>query len=114
MDPYEKYDMIFNGAAPTRTLTTSPGRYAGQDNGWVLSLLEPVIVDFDKSIMKYPNIKRFPGGASNDLIPDLQHPDNPRTLGKGSAEGSKPTAAVAADHERKEGRLRLPLVRPVR
>jgi arylsulfatase len=30
-------------------------------------LLEPVIVDFDKSIIKYPNIKRFPGGASNDL-----------------------------------------------
>ena len=27
--------------------------------------------------MKYPNIQRFPGGASNDLIPDLQHPKNP-------------------------------------
>ena len=25
-------------------------------------------MEFDKSIMKYPNIKRFPGGASNDLI----------------------------------------------
>ena len=25
MDPYEKYDMIFNGAAPARTLTSSPG-----------------------------------------------------------------------------------------
>jgi arylsulfatase len=80
MDPYEKYDMTFNGAAPTRTLTSSPGRYAGQDNGWALSLLEPVIVDFDKSILKYPNIKRFVGGASNDLIPDLQHPDNPAPL----------------------------------
>jgi arylsulfatase A-like enzyme len=80
MDPYEKYDMTFNGAAPTRVLTSSPGRYAGQDNGWVLSLIEPVILDFDKSIMKYPNIKRFPGGASNDLIPNLQHPDNPLPL----------------------------------
>jgi hypothetical protein len=47
--------MTFNGAAPTRTLTTSPSRYAGQDNGWVLSLIEPVILDFDKSIMKYPS-----------------------------------------------------------
>jgi hypothetical protein len=65
MDPYEKYDMTFNGAAPTRTLTSSPGKYAGQDNGWVLSLLEPVILEFNKSIMNYPSIKRFPGGASN-------------------------------------------------
>ena len=38
MDPYEKYDMTFNGAVSTRTPTTSPGRYAGYDNGWVASL----------------------------------------------------------------------------
>ena len=61
MDPYEKYDMIFNGAAPMRVMTSSPGRYAGEDNGWVLALISPVIVDFDKSIMKYPSIKQFPG-----------------------------------------------------
>ena len=30
--------------------------------------------------MKYPNIKRFPGGASTDLMPDLQHPENPLPL----------------------------------
>jgi hypothetical protein len=36
-----------------------------------------VLADFDKTIMKYPSIQRFPGGASNDLIPDLQHPKNP-------------------------------------
>ena len=35
-----------------------------------------MILDFDKSIMKFPSIKRFPGGASTDLVPDL-HPDNP-------------------------------------
>src|SRR5260221_270870 len=86
MDPYEKYDMTFNGAAPARGLTTSPGRYTGQDNGWVLALIEPVILDFDKSIIKYPNIKRFPGGASNDLKPDLQHPDNPVPLLKDQKE----------------------------
>src|SRR3990167_2897102 len=77
MDPYEKYDMIFNGAAPVRVLTSSPGRYAGQDNGWVMALLGPIIIDFDTSIMKYPNIKRFVGGASTDMIPNLQNPDNP-------------------------------------
>jgi arylsulfatase A-like enzyme len=86
MDPYEKYDMTFNGAAPSRILTTSPGRYAGQDNGWVLSLIEPVILDFDKTIMKYPSIKRYPGGASDDLVPNLQHPDNPVPLLKNNQE----------------------------
>jgi arylsulfatase len=80
MDPFEKYDMTFNGAAPARTLTSSPGRYSGEDNGWALSLLEPVIVEFDKSIIKYPNITRFVGGASNDLLPNLQHPDDPVPL----------------------------------
>ena len=80
MDPYEKYDMVFNGAMSARMPKSSPGQYAGEDNGWVLALIYPVIVDFDKSIMKYPSIKRFPGGASNDLVPDLQHPENPLPL----------------------------------
>ncbi|HEX3506374.1 MAG TPA: arylsulfatase [Xanthobacteraceae bacterium] len=80
MDPYEKYDMIFNGAAPARVLTSSPGKYSGEDNGWVLALVYPVIIDFDKSIIKYPNITRYVGGASTDLVPDLQHPDNPVPL----------------------------------
>jgi arylsulfatase A-like enzyme len=77
MDPYEKYDMIFNGAAPMRALSTSPGKYAGEDNGWTAALFSSVLTEFDKSIMKFPDIKRFPGGASNDLIPNLQHPENP-------------------------------------
>lgn len=80
MDPYEKYDMIFNGAAPSRVLTTSPGKYAGEDNGWIGGLIFPVLIDFDKSLMKYPNIKRYPGGASTDLIPNLQMPDKPLPL----------------------------------
>jgi arylsulfatase A-like enzyme len=80
MDPYEKYDMIFNGAASTRVLSSSPGKWSGEDNGWGLALLEPVIIDFDKSIMKYPSIKRSPGGASNDLVPNLQNPADPLPL----------------------------------
>ncbi len=77
LDPYEKYDMTFNGAAPMRNTTTSPGKYAGQDNGWCLSLIFPALIAFDQTIMKYPSIKRFPGGASNDLQPNLQNPNNP-------------------------------------
>ncbi len=80
MDPYEKYDMTFNGAAPTRMPTTSPGRYAGYDNGWILSLMYIPLMEFDKSIVDYPNIKRFPGGASDDMQPNLQHPENPLPL----------------------------------
>jgi arylsulfatase len=77
MDPFEKYDMTFNGATPARFDQPSPGKYAGQDNGWLLALIYPVVIEFDKSIIHYPNIKRFPGGASNDLRPNLQDPENP-------------------------------------
>ena len=35
MDPYEKYDMTFNGAVSYRLASSSPGKYSGQDNGWV-------------------------------------------------------------------------------
>jgi arylsulfatase A-like enzyme len=77
MDPYEKYDMAFNGAVSYRALSSSPGKYSGQDNGWVLALILPELVKFDASIMKYPSIKRYPGGASTDLRPNLQDPANP-------------------------------------
>ena len=109
MDPYEKYDMTFNGAAPTRVLSTSPGKYSGQDNGWVLALVEPVIVEFDKTIMKFPNTRRFVGGASNDLVPNLQNPDNPVPLLKQQIDqrGEPHAEAAAADgsylHENRGG-----------
>jgi len=78
--------MTFNGAAPTRVLSTSPGKYSGQDNGWVFALVGPVITEFDKTLMKFPNIPRFVGGATNDLIPNLQRPDNPVPLLKDQME----------------------------
>ena len=84
MDTFEKYDMIFNGAVATRVMTSSPGRYSGEDNGWALSLLFPVLVEFDKSVVKYPSIKRYPGGASTDLIPNLRRPDDPMPQLKGA------------------------------
>ena len=77
MDPYEKYDMTFNGAVATRNPTSSPGRYSGMDNGWAISLLDIPLSEFNKSIVQYPNKTRFPGGASNDMIPNLQNPKNP-------------------------------------
>ena len=80
MDPFEKYDMLFNGAVSTRMPTTSPGRFNGMDNGWVLGLIYTAVIEFDKSIVEYPSIKRVPGGASNDLLPNLQNPQNPLPL----------------------------------
>jgi arylsulfatase len=80
MDPYEKYDMIFNGAMSTRALTTSPGRYAGQDNGWVGGIIGQVMLGFDETVAKFPSIQRYPGGASTDLIPNLQNPTDPAPM----------------------------------
>jgi len=80
MDPFEKYDMTFNGAVASRLPNPSPGNYAGQDNGWVLALIYPVVMEFNKSIVDFPSIKRSPGGASNDWRPNLQNPDNPVPL----------------------------------
>jgi arylsulfatase len=45
-----------------------------------LALLVPLVMEFNKSIVDYPGIKRTPGGASNDWRPDLQRPDNPVPL----------------------------------
>ena len=80
MDPFEKYDMFFNGAVSVRGPTNSPGKYAGEDNGWAISLLDEALMQFNRSIVKYPSIARFPGGASNDLLPNLQNPENPLPL----------------------------------
>jgi hypothetical protein len=74
LDPYEKYDILFNGAVATREVTTSPGRWAGMDNGWFIGLADEVLIDFNKTIIKYPSIKRIPSGASNDLLPNFEHP----------------------------------------
>jgi hypothetical protein len=80
MDPFEKYDMTFNGAVTSRLAQPSPGKYSGQDNGWIFALISPVVMEFNKSIVDYPSIKRAPGGASNDWRPNLQDPNNPVPL----------------------------------
>jgi arylsulfatase A-like enzyme len=80
MDPFEKYDMTFNGAVASRLPNPSPGNYAGQDNGWILALIFPIVMEFNKSIVDYPSINRATGGASNDWRPNLQNPENPLPL----------------------------------
>ena len=57
---YNRHRGKLNGAMSSRALTNSPGKYTGMDNGWTLALLQPVIIEFDKSIVEFPNIKRVP------------------------------------------------------
>ena len=76
-DPFEKCDMIFNGGVASRLPKTSPAQWGGMDNGWGLSLTQLALGEFDKSIKDFPSIRRFPGGASTDMIPNLQNPANP-------------------------------------
>jgi arylsulfatase len=53
-------------------------------------LFSEALFEFDQSIMKYPNIERYPGGASTDLIPDLQHPQDPVPALKNLPKGTVP------------------------
>ena len=86
MDPYGKYDMIFNGAAASRFPKASPGQYAGMDNRRVLSLFCPAIIDFrqvrrevsEHKTIRRPRLERDPAesSASGNLVPlmDLNKP----------------------------------------
>ena len=77
MDPFEKYDMLFQRRAmSTRQPTNSPGKWSGMDNGWVLCWPTSRCLDFNKSINGTRTSKRFPGGDRNDLVPNLKNPDN--------------------------------------
>lgn len=65
-DPGEQYDIVFNGAAPTRgDLKTSPGRYSGEDNGWIGLYITPVMDQFWEELKTHPNIPYQPFGAGS-------------------------------------------------
>jgi arylsulfatase len=65
-DPGEKYDMLFNGAAPPAAgvLKTSPGRYSGQDNGWAFIYANRLVNDFTATVKEFPNIPTILATAS--------------------------------------------------
>ena len=70
-----------NGAVATRNRPA-------WDNGWSLSLIDIPLTEFNKSIVKYPNIERFPGGASNDIIPTCRTQE-PAALRSDEAAGDR-------------------------
>jgi arylsulfatase len=70
-DPGENYDMVFNGAAPTRgEFKSSPGRYSGADNGWIALYMNPVMLPFFAELKTHPNIPYKPWGPGLwEIIP---------------------------------------------
>ena len=98
MDPFEKYDMLFNGAVATRNPTTSPGRYAGEDNGWALSLMYEAMMAFNQSIIKYPSIKRVTGGAFTNPQDPVPAPRSRETNGRLLASLSQRTVSPRPTH----------------
>jgi len=76
-DPGEQYDMIFNGAAPTRgDLKTSPGRFSGSDHGWIGILTQPYMDQFFSELVKYPNRPTLPtAGSANQLVDKVNNPE---------------------------------------
>jgi hypothetical protein len=71
-DPGENYDIVFNGAAPTRgDFKTSTGRYSGQDNGWIGLYINPVTMQFWDEMKTHPNIpyKPFDAGSYEQIPP---------------------------------------------
>jgi hypothetical protein len=70
-DPGEQYDMAFNGAAPApEHLRTSPGRYSGQDNGWIAVYINPVLLQYFEEVKTNPHIPyKLWGPSLGMLIP---------------------------------------------
>jgi hypothetical protein len=66
----------YGGGAPCAarprltSIGTSPGRYSGQDNGWIGLYINPVAMQFWDEMKTHPNIPYKPFGAgSYEQIP---------------------------------------------
>ena len=69
MDHFEKYDMV-----SSRMPMQSPGKCAGQDNGWVFAVIVSTVMEFNKSIVDYPSIARVRWRRLNRLAARLSKP----------------------------------------
>ncbi len=81
-DPGEQYDAVFNGAAPTRgDLRTSPGRYSGEDHGWIVELAQPYFEQFFGELLTCPNRPTIPtAGSTSQLVNQFNNPPGLRRL----------------------------------
>ena len=80
MDPYEKYDMTFNGAVATRNPTSSPGRYSGMDNGWAISLLRHSALGVQQVDRPVSEQDAIPGRSFERHDPEPAEPGEPAAL----------------------------------
>ena len=80
MDPYEKYDMTFNGAVATRNPTSSPGRYAGMDNGWAISLAGHSALGVQQVHRPVSEQEAIPGRSFERHDPESAEPGEPAAL----------------------------------
>ena len=75
--PFSRNMTWFSSRMPMQ----SPGKYAGQDNGWVFAVIVPTVMEFNKSIVDYPSIARVRWRRlESTWRPDFQSPDNPVPL----------------------------------
>lgn len=81
-DPGEQYDMMFNGAAPTRgDLSTSPGRFAGADHGWICTLIQPYMDQYFSELLTCPNRPTLPtAGSAFQLVDAVNNPPELRRM----------------------------------
>jgi arylsulfatase A-like enzyme len=81
-DPGEQYDAVFNGAAPTRgDLKTSPGRFSGEDHGWIVELSQPYFDQFFSELMTCPNRPTLPtAGSMSELVNEFNNPPGMKRL----------------------------------
>ena len=80
MDPYEKYDMTFNGAVATRNPTSSPGRYSGMDNGWAISLAGHSAHGVQQVHRQVSEQEAIPGRSFERHDPEPAEPGEPAAL----------------------------------
>ncbi len=98
MDPYEKYDMMFNGAVATRNPTSSPGRYSGMDNGWAIALVDIPdhgVQQVDRPVSEH---RTLPGWSFERHDPEFAKPEEPVALR---------SDAAAEDHRSRRGLIQL-------
>ena len=80
MDPFERYDMIFNGAeGEMNGLRTSPGRYAGEDNGWSAALFSTALLRLRPVHHEVSEHPALPGRRVERLDPGSAASEEPAT-----------------------------------
>jgi len=70
-DPGNSTTSYSTALHPQEAVNPSPGRYSGQDNGWIALYINPVLIDFFDELKKYPNKSYLPWGEGlKKIVPE--------------------------------------------